>query len=203
MTTTTIVPPDTGRPRPLLQRLGRLAERATGYKSRDHVDALLADLADSTSHMSGDWPSWAQSVVDGLDDHGAGGAAGSRQIGAISDPTLAAIVAREDDDRDSVIAHLLEARNHARAARKLMDARVRTANAAVLAKALKDQQCTGGREMEGAIEWGDPTCTALRGRGKLCIRHYHAWRRWRAQQAKRAGLIERCPACDGTGRVES
>jgi hypothetical protein len=187
----------------MLARLGRLADRATGGKSRAHIGDLLTDLTETVVHMSADWPSWAQSVVDGLDDRAATGVGGSRQSGVISDPTLAAILALEDDDRDAVIGHLVEARNHARAARKLMGARVRTVNAAALAKAMKDLQCTGGRGMDGAIEWGDPTCTLVRGKGKLCIRHYWAHRRWRERQAKRAGLIASCPACDGTGRVES
>ena len=153
---------------------------------RRRMPELLADIKAVVSGIDGDWPSWAQSLLDMLEAAENGQAQGAGAPGEVSDPTLGAVIRREDltRQRADVFGYLDDAVHAIRSVRNLMAKMTRTANAAQLARDIASQRCTGGMGLPGADTWGDPTCAALgdsRRKG-LCPHHVYARRRWEADQ---------------------
>ncbi len=109
----------------------------------------------------------------------------------ISDPTptQAAQLEQHHLRQRNIRDNLVLAVHHARMVWSLVNGIASDIDTSAIAQL---HRCTGGMGMDGAEEWGDPTCTALADRdyghnAGLCSKEIRARNRWEARQQQISG----------------
>lgn len=146
-----------------------------------HPNTDLTDIDATTRELRRLMPTYEHQMAllmrDGYPADVMAGATG----GGISDPTGTAATARANRDWAMFCAAVHQAREALRDALADVHRTLRDFDG------WKRHRCTGGMGMDGADEWGDPTCEQVIGQQSetgLCDRCRHARNRWERERRR-------------------